>query len=54
MPTLAGCNTDLECDHAYVGLQVFAYGSRLHHPNVQFVASVTKPVSDKIDDESEI
>ena len=54
MPTLAGYHTDLECDHAYVGLHVFAYGSRLHHPSVQFVASVTKPVRDKIDDGSKI
>ena len=54
MPTLASCYTDLECDHAYVGLHVFACGSRLHHPNVQFAASGTKPLSDKIEDGSEI
>ena len=39
----------LECDNAYLGLHdVFAYGTRLCHPCVQFAASVTKPSSDKI------
>ena len=47
--TFAGCHTDSKCDNAYSGLRdVFAYDTRLHHPCVQFAASVTKPSSDKI------
>ena len=39
----------LKCDDAYASLHgVFADGSRLHHPRVQFAANVTKPVSDRI------
>ena len=38
----AGCHTHLMCDHAHVSLHgVFADGSRLHRPRVQFAASVT-------------
>ena len=48
-----GCHTHLKCDNSYVGLHgVFTYDSRLPHQPVQFAASVTKPVSDKIKAES--
>ena len=50
VPKLAVCYTHLKCGNVYEGLHVFLnyYGSRLHHLCVQFDASLTKHVCDKI------
>ena len=50
VPKLAVCYTHLKCGNVYEGLHVFLnyYGSRLHHLCVQFDASLTKHVGDKI------